>query len=184
MEEFHFCRNCGWTGETAEIVGFTPAGRDAVYLALEPGEPAPSGRCPRCKGHVQPQMIYSGILPTLVDDEGFRLPPSWQATISRHQNSLTLVLFNPEEGNTAEITIDANSERPRLEITSFRDDADILEQEAQLLLSIGEAHVALWPAMNTYGTALIVDDEGIYQSTVMTSVDFEDMNSWTARPDR
>lgn len=179
----HFCPHCGWTGETQELRVLDPADGRSIYLALEPGDTAPSGYCPRCGKYAQPEVIYTGTLPTLVDENGFSLPPSWEAIIHRGRNSLIFYLYHPQEGHMAEIIIDAHGERPRLEITSFRDDdVDAVEQGSQLQLSIGEAHVAIWPA-STSVPALVVDDEGIYQSPDMTE-DFYDLTDWARRPDK
>jgi hypothetical protein len=175
-DEDHICRGCLWAGAENEVLPMGRAERLAVLEGLEPGEPVPSGRCPRCGDLAHPETIFSAPLPVGVDADD----PSarWIVSIKRLSNALAVYLSNPSRAANAEILLDAIGDRPRLEITSFARAAD-LDQEPQTIITLGDGNVAAMSPALAITSPVVFGESGPVVAEPMTPKEFVSLSGWT-----
>lgn len=167
----HICNDCRWIGTAPEIFS-SEESRFAILLSLTPGQPVPSGLCPKCSGTTIPVD-----LPALPVPEGFGKDEPftgwrWNLSITQTRNALALYLSDRLTGALAEIAVDANGARPRLEITAFAKDTDVELAESQLLVSIGDGEVATFASAHAITQPQIYRETGSAAGAVMTRQEF------------
>lgn len=166
----HVCTDCRWFGKAPEIFGSKDA-RMEVLLGLKAGDPVPSGRCPNCSGLTIPVDLPAVPVPGDGPEPftGWR----WSAALTQSSGVLALYLTDAISGAMAEVTIDANEERPRLEITAFTSGEAVEQAESQLVLSIGDGHVAAFPAAEAAAQPLVYTEEGVRIANAVTRMEFD-----------
>lgn len=165
----HICTDCRWIGKGPEI--FTQQARLDTLLALKPGDPVPSGRCPNCSGLAIPVDLPALPVPGQGPEPfiGWR----WRAAFTQGRDGLALYLADSITGAMIEIAIDAHDERPRLEITAFTEGQPVETAESQLLLSIGDGHVAAFPAADPVAQPLVYTEDGVSVKAAATRAEFD-----------
>lgn len=176
----HFCQTCRWSGtEPKPLIG---SQRLAALDALKPGAIVPSAICPECDAHTIPAEIGPFAIP---DNQAQSTPwegPRWSATLSLTPHSFIVGLYDRVAPRFAEIVFDAAGQRPRFDLSVSSESENFLNQEPQLSASIGDGHVACYPAADPATMPVIFTNDGMVPGELMTVDEFEDLNRWTKTP--